>query len=126
MSHFELNALTRSLNEQEGMKHAILQSLLNWSKARANDPIEKDQDHQGWWANEFLSGVGCRDWTLARSKQTNETLRRAKHYTEQALDWLIAQGKATAIEVECEYVGERLNRRITITLPDETTMEVTV
>ncbi|MBN2605978.1 MAG: phage GP46 family protein [Thiotrichales bacterium] len=126
MSHFDLTAISNPLSNKTGLEHAILQSLLNWAKAHANDKIEKGQNHQGWWANEFLSGVGCRDWTLAREKQTGDTLSRAKHYTEQALEWLITQGRAKAIDVLCQYENERLVRLITITLPDGTEFQMTL
>ncbi len=118
MSKFELNALSEPLSSRAGLDHAILQSLLNWGKAQANDPLDPNEAKNGWWANEFVSGVGCRDWTLARAKQTPETLARAKHYTEQALEWLITQQIAKKIDVLCNYENERLTRLITITLQD--------
>lgn len=126
MSKFNLKALTAEIDSSTGIEHAVLQSLLNWSKAQVNDPLESNQSKQGWWANEFLSGVGCRDWTLARSKQTNETLKRAKHYTEQALEWLISQKMATKIMVEVGFANERLVRIIKITLKDQSTKEITL
>jgi len=126
MSEFRLTAITSSLSSEEGLKHAVLQSLLNWSKAQQNDPLEKDQSKQGWWANEFLSGVGCRDWTLTRSKQTSETLNRAKHHTEQALSWMITQNTATDIQVKTFYDNERLIRLINITLSNRTNYEITL
>jgi len=126
MSKFKLNALYENTESTAGIEHAVLQSLLNWSKAHINDPIEKHKSKQGWWANEFLSGVGCRDWTLARSKQTQETLKRAKHYTEQALHWLISQNLATKITVETGFTNERLIRIIKITLKDQSTTEITL
>ncbi|WP_373020714.1 phage GP46 family protein [Thiomicrorhabdus sp.] len=125
-NYFSLAAISSALNSQTGLEHAILQSLLNWAKARANDKLEKGQDHRGWWANEFLSGIGCRDWTLAREKQTDDTRKRAKRYTEQALEWLITQDRAKAIKVQCQYENERLVRVITITLPDDTNFQLTL
>lgn len=126
MSKFNLTALSAKIDSSTGIEHAVLQSVLNWSKAQTNDSIEPHQSKQGWWANEFLSGVGCRDWTLARSKQTNETLARAKHYTEQALQWLITEKIATKITVDAGFSNERLVRIIKITLKDQSTKEITL
>lgn len=126
MSHFELEALTQPVTSQEGLKHAVLQSLLNWSKAQQNDRLDPGQNKQGWWGSEFLAGVGCRDWTLARAKQTPETLNRAKHYTKQALDWLIKQGTAKEIEVRAYYENDRLVRHIQIRLSDNALREFTL
>lgn len=126
MNKFELSALTSEQSSENGLKHAVLQSLLNWAKAQQNDPLEQDQSKQGWWANEFLNGVGCRDWTLARSKQTNETLNRAKHHTEQALQWLITQNLATEIMVKTFYENDRLIRVINLRLNNNQTQEITL
>jgi phage gp46-like protein len=126
MSHFQLSALTASLNTHEGLKHAVLQSLLNWEKAHNNDPLEAGQDKQGWWASDMVSAVGCRDWTLARAKQTPDTLNRVKRYTEQALAWLVDDKKALYFDVQVHFEGERLIRIIDITLPNNSKQQVKI
>lgn len=126
MSHFKLSALTDPLSNPNGLEHAVLQSLLNWGKAQKNDPLDADQDKQGWWAHEFVNAVGCRDWTLARAKQTPDTLNRAKRYTEQALQWLLDEKIAINIDVQTSFEGSRLIRVIDITLPDNSKQQVTL
>ena len=126
MSHFELNALTEPLSSENGLEHAVLQSLLNWDKAQKNDPLDIDQDKQGWWSSEFVRAVGCRDWTLARAKQIPDTLNRAKRYTQQALQWLLDEKIATGIDVQTYFKGERLIRVIDITLPSNKKQQVTL
>jgi phage gp46-like protein len=126
MSHFQLSAITSPLNSINGLDHAVLQSLLNWEKAQKNDPLDEGQDKQGWWASQFVQGVGCRDWTLARAKQTPDTLNRAKRYTEHALQWLIDDHIVKQVIVNADFNGERLNRIIDITLADNTKHQVTV
>lgn len=126
MSHFNLDAITQPITSKTGMEHAILQSLLNWSKAQLNDPIDPDQNRQGWWSESYIQAVGCRDWTLARTKQTTETLNRAKTHTEIALNWLIEKQYASAIDVQCEYEDSHLVRLITVTLTDGKLFEVTL
>ena len=123
---FELSAITVPISSENGLKHAILQSLLNWAKAQKNDPLDEGQDKQGWWASEFVRGVGCRDWTLARSKQTTDTLNRAKRYTTLALQWLLDEKIVSSIDINTFYEGERLIRVIDITLPDNSTTQVTL
>jgi len=126
MSLFQLSAITEPVKSTLGLEHAILQSLLNWAKAQKNDPLDNNQDKQGWWGGEFVQGVGCRDWTLARSKRTVDTLNRAKRHTEQALQWLIDKKVATAIEVTAYFEGEKLIRIMNVTLKDGTTQQVTI
>ncbi|WP_028864307.1 phage GP46 family protein [Psychromonas aquimarina] len=126
MSHFELDAFTEQVNSPNGLEHAVLQSLLNWSQAQKNDPLDADQDKQGWWAGEFIQAVGCRDWTLARGKQTPDTLNRAKRYTRQALQWLLDEKTAVHIDVTTFFENERLIRIINITLPDNSKQQVTL
>ncbi len=116
MSEFTLSALTESLYSAEGLKHAILQSLLNFSSAQKNDPLDEGQSKQGWWADEFVGSCGCRDWTLAREKQTPSTLNRAKRYTEKSLMWLIDDNIVKTIAVTTHFDQGRLVRVIDITL----------
>lgn len=126
MNHFQLTALTEPVKSTIGLEHAVLQSLLNWAKAQKNDPLDAGQDKQGWWGGEFVQGVGCRDWTLARSKRTADTLNRAKRDTEQALQWLIDKKIATSIDVTAYFEDERLIRVMDITLKNGTKQQVTV
>ena len=126
MSYFQLTALTQPINSQEGFKHAVLQSLLNFEKAQKNDPLDEGQDKQGWWAAELVQAVGSRDWTLARSKNTPDTASRAKRYTELALQWLIDNNTVKKIEVSISFKAERLTRVIEFTLHDDTTQQVTI
>jgi len=126
MKTFELTALTDSIDSPTGLEHAVLQSLLNWSKAQQNDFIENDDSKRGWWANDYVNGVGCRDWTLARAKQNKDTLNRAKLHTEQALDWLVKRNIATDVQVNTFYENDRLIRVITVTLNNNQTQEITL
>jgi len=126
MSNFELSALSDPLSSANGLEHAVLQSLLNWAKAQKNDLLDADQDKQGWWAHEFVNAVGSRDWTLARAKQTTDTLNRAKRYTKLALQWLLDESIAINIDVKTSFDGSRLIRVIDITLPDNSKQQVTL
>lgn len=126
MSLFNLDAVTQPLKSKEGLEHAVLQSLLNWGKAKVNDGIEDGQDKQGWWGNEFKPHVNCRDWTLARAKQTPDTLTKVIRFTEQSLAWLIADKIAKKIDIAASFEGMKLVRIINITLVDNTKYQVEV
>lgn len=48
--------------------------------------------------------LGSRLWLLRRAKESPDTLARARHYAEEALAWLVADGAARSIETEAEWV----------------------
>ncbi|RUM91061.1 MAG: hypothetical protein DSZ27_07320 [Thiomicrospira sp.] len=125
MSVFDLKAISEPLTTQTGLAHAILQSLLNYSKAQANDRFD-GKNKQGWWAEGMVSGIGCRDWTLSREKQTEDTRKRALRYTEQSLEWLVKDNHLKSIDVTAYYQDDRLIREIIPTLPDGTKLEPVV
>lgn len=120
---FKIEALSSPITEEEGLKHAILQSLLNFDQAKVNDGVSKEENYQGWWASNMTQYAGSRDWTLARSKMTKDTQKRAKRFTEKALEWLIDGGYAKSIDVLIEVDRNRLNRLITITKPNDKKVE---
>jgi phage gp46-like protein len=107
MSEFELAALTNDVTTADGLKHAVLQSLHNW---------QRDNQQHGWWSD---TGIGTKDWLLAREKQTEQTLKQAKRYTTQALQWLIDKGVAQDIDISCSFAGDKLQRVIEIRLANQ-------
>ncbi|WP_295898966.1 phage GP46 family protein [uncultured Vibrio sp.] len=126
MSHFSLNAITEPITSQEGMTHAVLQSIYNYSESTQNDRARMDSTERGGtWSNELVTIVGSRDWTLKRAKLTDETLSLAKGFYEEALAWLITDGHAKSIDV---YVWRekptQMGRNIMITLADGSSFKV--
>ena len=78
MSHFTLNALTAPMTSIEGLTHAVLQSVLNHAESTQNDRARMENSERGGcWSDEFVHGVGSRDWTLKREKLTEQTMTRA-------------------------------------------------
>jgi phage gp46-like protein len=62
--------------------------------------------------------TGSRLWLLSRAKQTAETLRLAEDYAAEALEWLLADGLATAVATSAEWAARGLmEMSIQITLP---------
>ncbi len=94
---------------------AVIVSLFTDRLANADDALPSDDgDRRGWWGDLALDApivteerdlIGSRLWLLARAKQTNETLARAREYCEEALQWLIDDGIAGAVTVQCQWQG---------------------
>lgn len=120
MSLFNLNALTVPLHSQEGMTHAVLQSVYNYAESTQNDRARMNSTERGGtWSQEWGEVVGSRDWTLKRTKLTDETLSVAKRFYEEALAWLINEGHASAIQVSVwREKPNQMGRNVMITLLD--------
>ena len=104
----------------EGLGSLVLMSLLTDARARAEDVDEREADLRGWWGD-ALEGraLGGRLWTLGRAKTTNENLQRARDFAAEALAWLMADGIATAVEIDATRTdqdgsGARLSLSIEI------------
>ncbi|ANU36276.1 phage GP46 family protein [Vibrio scophthalmi] len=128
MNHFNLNALTAPITSQEGMTHAVLQSIYNHGESTQNDRSRmSDNKRGGSWSHELLPVVGSRDWTLTREKLTEQTLSLAKRFYEEALSWLIKQGYAKSVDVSV-WVEKpnQMGRLVTITLADGSKFKVSL
>ena len=89
-------SLDSALLTDDSLTNSIVISL--FTDARVDN-------QRGWWGNDFNQNeeiqveMGSRLWTLARSKQLADVLDDAQAYAEQALQWLIDDGHALAIDV---------------------------
>ncbi|EKO3969604.1 hypothetical protein EF707_10170 [Vibrio fluvialis] len=128
MNYFRLNAVTAPMHSEEGMTHAVWQSIYNHSESTQNDRARMAEDERGGnWSDELLTIVGSRDWTLHRDKLTPQTLVMAKRFYEDALAWLITDGHAKAVAVSVwEAKPNQMGRDVIITLTDDTTFKVTL
>lgn len=87
---------------------AVTLSLLCDRTAQAHE-VDTAGDRRGWWADAFAQVTaadgaqsdqfGSRLWLLLREKQLPETQRRLRAYMLEALQWLVEDGLATALEV---------------------------
>lgn len=127
MNHFNLNAITAPISTKEGLTHAVLQSVLNHSESTENDRARMgNTERGGCWSNEFINGVGSRDWTLKREKMTNQNIGRAKRFYEEALAWLVDEQHVQAVSVYVfKLAPTQLGRTVTLTLNDGAKLEVT-
>lgn len=84
------------LATEGGLRSAIIVSL--FSDARF-EGVEGGP--RGFWGGE--PGEGSLLWLLAREKQTQDVLVRARGYAEDALAWLIEDGIASKVTVRATY-----------------------
>lgn len=85
------------------------------------------ENQRGWWGNDFgQSELGSRLWTLSRSKQLAEVLDDAQAYAESALQWLIDDHHATAVDVTASNPEQSvLLLSVVVTLPNGQTEQRT-
>lgn len=98
------------LARDDGLETAVLVSLFTDRRA---DPEqiragEDASDLRGWWGdyNPTVDGdqTGSHLWLLRREKQTAETLKRGRQYSERALAWMVEDRVAGRVQVTTEYV----------------------
>lgn len=102
----------QALLADDGLRSAIAISLFTDRRAEDGDalPWPSDPDRRGWWGDMPLDGgaadpIGSRLWLLAREKATEQTRRRAEAYIREALQWLLDDGVAQAVDVATEWQG---------------------
>lgn len=102
-------------------------------------------DRRGWWGDHYLPDAlaaiaaglgltplpvdrwGSRLWLLFRVKDTSEALQRAKEYAQEALQWMLDNDVASAVNVIASSVAgdpgsaRTLLLQIEIVKPDKTT-----
>lgn len=117
------------------MRAAVIASLFTDRRLTAADPrpahvdAEATEYQGGYWGDDYPSDGGTPAaqarphgsllWVLRRAKETEETRQFATIYIEQALQWLIDTGRATAITVDAWWCAlGMLGCSIDITLPD--------
>lgn len=102
-----------ALLADDGLRTAIAISLFTDRRADDGDtlPWPGDPDRRGWWGDLPLDSaavdpIGSRLWLLSREKSTEATRRRAEMYIREALQWLITDRIAEAIDIATEWQGD--------------------
>lgn len=102
------------LVREAGLRTAVMMSLFTNRRAEVDDvlPDSLSNDRRGWWGDQINldyqdDKIGSRLWLLERSKTTEQTLADAKFYMEEALQWMIDDEVAQAVDV----IVERQNRQ---------------
>ena len=94
-------------------------SLFSWRRAATDDALD-DADRQGWWGDcapsEAGDQIGSRLYLLRRRTLTDDTLRDARDYAEEALRWMTDDEIVTTVTVTVERLGnDRLNLVVLLT-----------
>jgi len=94
-----------------------------FSDARADDddtlPVEGDS-RRGWWGSDDGDNFGSKLWLLERATHTPENRAKARDHALEALQWLLDEGIAEALEVEVEQLADgSAGLVVTITRGDE-------
>lgn len=108
----------------------VIVSLFTDRRAEPSDlPPWADNDPRGWWGDTWLAldnpgdRIGSRLWLLERTKSDSKLPLRARAYILEALEWMIADRIAAAIDAACTFPAgdtSRLDAVVTITRPDRT------
>jgi phage gp46-like protein len=124
----DLAILNGNLAADDGLRTAVIISLFTDRRALDDDVLPVGDDRRGWWgdcANDDPNDrIGSRRWLLVREKATDAVATRARDYDREALAWLVTDGIAASVAVECSLLpvsGSRrsaaLASRVTITRP---------
>lgn len=114
-------AITEHDDQTVALHRAAVISLLTWRRAGADDPLD-DAERYGWWGDSFPSQaddrIGSRLWLLRRRSLTAQTERDARDYAREALQWLLDDGRVTAVEISTQRAIDRLDMRVLLTTPE--------
>lgn len=102
------------LEEEDGLETAVVLSLFTDRRALPGDPLPQGAqlggtpDRRGWWGDSYADvrgdRIGSRLWLLRREKQLPSVLARAREYALEALQWMVDDGIARAVNVTAEIV----------------------
>ena len=126
-----MNANGSDLATDDSLYPAVIVSLLAHRTADLDDLLPNGTtgrtggDRQGYWGDTPLPGdpdyptpnlTGSRLWLLARSEQTDETLRQAEAYAIEALTWMMEDDVAETVTAVASYpqLGQML-LQVTVT-----------
>lgn len=101
-----LGALGLALDDS--LETAIVVSLFTDRRADDTDRLPFEAaDKRGWWGDAYIDVPGRKHgsklWLLEREKQLPDVLPWARQIVEEALAWLVEDGRATRIEVATSY-----------------------
>lgn len=115
-----------SLEADEDLATAVIVSLFSDRLADASDKLPPgSDDRRGWWGDTDLQRLnpgdllGSRLWLLDRHTSDAKLPLVAKGYILEALQWLLDDGVAASVDVECFFLQpfdqSKLGAIITIT-----------
>lgn len=107
-----------ALAADDGLQTAVVLSLFTDRLAELTD-LPEGAGRRGWWGDAYADvdgdRIGSRLWLLAREKLSQQTLTKAAGYAREALQWLVDDGVASAVNVQAELQPpERLALQVQI------------
>ncbi len=101
---YVVDPATKALTANADLATSVVLSLFSDRTANPDDRIWDGGGHRGWWGDAYLRHpIGSRLWLLHREKQTEMTRVRAEIYAREALQWMLADGVAAAVEIRAEW-----------------------
>jgi phage gp46-like protein len=98
------------LADDDGLETAVMISLFTDRRANADDVLPSGNDRRGWWGDALADvdgdRIGSRLWLLSREKQLSSVLTRAREYAIEALQWMVDDGVARAVNAEAIIVRQ--------------------
>lgn len=101
---FDLEFSDGDLTLSDDLETAIIMSLFSWARRSTEDPDPAPGgDPMGWWGDETLDDqgdfIGSKLWLTGRSKLTPDLILSATEWGSEALQWMVDDKVAAAVEV---------------------------
>lgn len=122
----DLTIVQNDIVIDDGLKTAVMLSLFTDRRALDADTLPGNStDRRGFWGDALPvvpnDQIGSRLWLLARAKQTQDVLARAKAYALEALQWMLDDSVASAIDVQVAFTEPGvLGISVVVSRPKET------
>lgn len=108
-------------------RRAAIISLLTWRRAGVDDKLD-DSERYGWWGDSFPTvtddQIGSRLYLLRRRTLTAQTERDAQDYAREALQWMLDDGRVSAVLIDITRGAERLDMRVRLAMTGGATVEI--
>lgn len=112
-----------SLIRDSGLETAILISLFTDKRVSASEVPQDGDSQRGWWADEFAEAdgdeIGSKLWLFERGKINAQTAQAVQVRARQALEWMITDGVASAVEVTTSLEKDRIQINVSVRRPED-------
>lgn len=111
-----------TLDRSHWIEGWIINQLSTRGEVSCEEHTLKKRDG-GWWADAYRTPTGnfksgSKLWSLQWAHVSNDALMLAKQFATEALQYLIAAGIASKLNIETSYINKRVMRlQITVTGP---------
>lgn len=121
----DLRIKGRDIMGDDSLYTAVLVSLFTDARASSADELPpelaQEADLRGYWGDAIADdrqSIGSKLWLLHREKQLPRVLARAERYATEALQWLVRDGLATAVQVTASNNKQGvLELAVSVTIP---------